>query len=132
MASWLVEAACGSHTAPTLQVAATMPLRVSTTLARTLARSREATTVISRSEQFFSTTPNLLPATRPMMSLPRRVRERRSPTPMIPSSPASKPKLSLIIASRSMEATRKAQWRDSALALSMAVVSSSRSALRLR
>ena len=39
MASWLVEATCGSHTAPTEQVAATSPLRDSMPTARTAARS---------------------------------------------------------------------------------------------
>ena len=40
MASWLLEAAPGSHTAPTEQVAETWPPRVSITLSRTAARSR--------------------------------------------------------------------------------------------
>jgi len=51
---------------------------------------------------------------------------------MITSSPASKPKLSLIIARRSIEATKNAQLRFSALADSIAPDSSSRNALRLR
>ena len=126
MASWLVEAAWGSHTAPTEQVAATMPPRVSMPLARTAARSRAGDHGDFTLAAILEETPNLLPAVRPMTSLPRKVRARRSPTATITSSPASKPKPSLIIARRSIEATRKAQWRLSALARSMAWDSSSR------
>ena len=69
------------------EVAETMPARVSMPRPRTAARSLPATTPISRSLQFFSRTPNLLPAVRPSTSACYRAMTcaSRSPTPTITS-----------------------------------------------
>ena len=114
IASWLEEAPEGSHTAPAEIVADTMPARVSTTSSRTMARKRSATSAISRSLQLPRMTPSLLPAMRPMMSLPRSERAMRSPDGHDHFVGGVKAIGSLIIASRSIEATRKAQVRFSA------------------